>query len=248
PQARLARVGRARGAGVDRAGRGRHDRPAGRPSSQARRPGAAHRTDQRRPRDHARGTGRAPAPRARGYRGRRVKRTAARRPARKPRRKPRAAAPQAPRDADPLAGLALRPLLERYCELAGVKQAALGPHHADPPSSDPEAVEPTLPVRDGTIKRRATRLAVHPVGRLVARVVLRAGAGVEEAVVETDVYDLSAGAPVGADLAAAFRELEAGRVPPADPAGAGAATVPAREAGELLRSEEHTSELQSPCN
>src|SRR5205823_9916372 len=169
-------------------------------------------------------------------------------------------------DADPLAGSALRPLLERYCELAGVKRAALGPDHtelklppaerpffrdrervsaafsldalgrdpdaeivvlgspfvsqvveairaraarlslgliapADPPSSDPEAVEPTLPVRDGTIKRRATRLAVHPVGRLVARVVLRAGAGVEEAVVETDVSDLSAGAPVGADLA-----------------------------------------------
>ncbi|PYP51603.1 MAG: hypothetical protein DMD45_07635 [Gemmatimonadetes bacterium] len=229
-----------------------------------------------------------------------MKRTAARRPARKPRRKPPAAAPQAPRDADPLAGSALRPLLERYCELAGVKQAALGPDHAElrlpsaerpffrdrdrlrvafsldalerdpdaeiavlgspfvsqvveairaraarlslgliapaaPPSSDPEAVEPTLPVRDGTIKRRATRLAVHPVGRLVARVVLRAGAGVEEAVVETDVYDLSAGAPVGADLAAAFLELEAGRVPPADPAGAGAAAVPAREAGELLR-------------
>ena len=69
-----------------------------------------------------------------------MKRTAARRPARKPRRKPRAAAPQAPRDADPLAGSALRPLLERYCELAGVKQAALGPDHAElrlPPAERP---------------------------------------------------------------------------------------------------------------
>src|SRR5206468_8591939 len=98
-----------------------------------------------------------------------------------------------------------------------------------------EAVELPIPVRDGVAKPGATRLAVHPVGRLAARVVLRAGAGVEEAVVETDVYDLSAGVPVGADLAAAFLELEAGRVPPADPAGAGAAAVPAREAGELLR-------------
>src|SRR5207253_6167405 len=181
------------------------------------------------------------------------------RPTRKPRRKPRAAAPQAPGDVDPLAGSALRPLLERYCKLAGVKQAALGPDHtelklppaerpffrdrervsvafsldalerdpeaeiavlgspflsqvveairaraarlslgliapADLPSSDPRGAEPTIPVRDGTVTRRATRVAVHPVGRLVARVVLRAGAGVEEAVVETDVYDLSAGA------------------------------------------------------
>src|SRR5205807_1618118 len=253
-------------------------------------PRPPHRPDQSRPRDHARGTGRAPAPRARGYRGRRMKRKPRRKPQRKPRPASQATAHQAVSYADPLAGSALRPLLERYCELAGVKQAALGPDHAelrlppaerpffrdrerlrvafsldalerdpdaeiavlgspfvsqlveairgraarlslgliapvDPPSSDPQGVEPTLPVRDGVVKRRVTRLAVHPVGRLVARVVLRAGAGVEEAVVETDVYDLSAGAPVGADLAAAFRELEAGRVPPADPAGAGAATV-----------------------
>src|SRR5205807_1848427 len=106
---------------------------------------------------------------------------------------------------------------------------------ADLPSSDPRGAEPTIPVRDGTVTRRATRVAVHPVGRLVARVVLRAGAGVEEAVVETDVYDLSAGAPVGADVAAAFRELEAGRVEPADPTVAAAAPVPAREPGELLQ-------------
>src|SRR2546426_9008651 len=75
------------------------------------------------------------------------------------------------------------------------------------------------PVRDGTAQPATTKLALHPVGRLVARVVLRAGAGVEEAVVESDVYDLSAGAKLGDDLAGAFG-----------------------------RSEEHTSELQSPCN
>src|SRR3989440_524170 len=210
-------------------------------------------------------------------------------------------------DADPLAGSALRPLLERYCELAGVKRAALGPDHTElklPPAERPffrdgervsvafsldalerdpdaeiavlgspfvsqvveairargarlslgliapessassplsrrargdEAVELPIPVRDGVAKPGATRLAVHPVGRLAARVVLRAGAGVEEAVVETDVYDLSAGVPVDADVAAAFRALEVGRVEPVDPSAAAAAPVPAREPGELLQ-------------
>jgi hypothetical protein len=229
-----------------------------------------------------------------------VKRKAARKPARPSRRKPRAAAPQTPREVDPLAGSALRPLLDRYCKLAGVKQSALGPDHTelklppaerpffrdrervsvafsldalerDPeadiavpgspllsqvveairargarlslgliapagsPSSDEQGAEPVIAVRDGKVKRRATRQAVHPVGRLTARVVLRAGAGVEEAVVESDVYDLAAGAPVGAEVAALFRELEAGRVAPADPASVAAASVPAREPGELLQ-------------
>ena len=229
-----------------------------------------------------------------------MKRKAARKPARPSRRKPRAAAPQTPREVDPLAGSALRPLLDRYCKLAGVKQSALGPDHTelklppaerpffrdrervsvafsldalerDPeadiavpgspllsqvveairargarlslgliapagsPSSDEQGAEPVIAVRDGKVKRRATRQAVHPVGRLTARVVLRAGAGVEEAVVESDVYDLAAGAPVGAEVAALFRELEAGRVAPADPASVAAASVPAREPGELLQ-------------
>jgi len=242
-----------------------------------------------------------------------VKRKAAPKRRGKPRTTAREA-PRIPRDADPLAGSALRPLLERYCALAGVKRTALGPDHTelklppaerpffrdrervsvafsldalerDPeaeiavpgspflsqvveairargarlslgliapagsPASDPSSppvplslrergndrVELAIPVRDGVAKPAATRLAVHPVGRLAARVVLRAGAGVEEAVVETDVYDLAAGAPVGAEVAAAFRELEAGRVAPADPASVAAAPVPEREPGELLQ-------------
>ena len=202
-------------------------------------------------------------------------------------------------DADPLADARIRPLLERYCGLARVKQAALGPDHSelripqaerpffrdraslrvafsldalerDPdaeiavlgspflsqlieairaraarlslgliaPSavSDPTRVELTIPVRDGTANRTALRVAVHPVGRLVARVVLRAGGGVEEAVVESDVYDLSAGTKLDDDLAAAFRDLEAGRIDPADASvAAGVALVPAREPADLLR-------------
>src|SRR5213083_830360 len=211
-------------------------------------------------------------------------------------------------DADPLADARIRPLLERYCGLAGVKQAALGSDHVklslpqaeqpffrdrerlsvafsldalerDPdaeiavlgspflsqlieairtraarlslgliaPSSTPVPLSPRetgdhggvdlpIPVRDGTVQSSKAKLAVHPVGRLVARVVLRAGAGVEEAVVESDVYDLAAGARLSDDLAGAFRDLEAGRVEPADPADAGKApAVPAREPGDLLR-------------
>lgn len=78
-------------------------------------------------------------------------------------------------------------------------------------------VELTVPVRDGNALRGKMRSAVHPVGRLVARVVLRAGGAVEEAVVESDVYDLSTGAPVARDVADGFRDLEAGRTEPADP-------------------------------
>jgi len=203
-------------------------------------------------------------------------------------------------DAEPLADSGLRPLLERYCRLAGVKRAALGPDHAElsvPPGErpffrdraslrvafsldalegdpdaeiavlgspflaqlieairargarrslgliapalstpgDPRDVELTIPVRDGTARPGAARSAVHPVGRLSARVVLRAGAGVEEAVVESDVYDLSAGVKVSDDLAAAFRDLEAGRGAPADPSvAADAAGIAAREPAELL--------------
>jgi len=201
-------------------------------------------------------------------------------------------------DTDPLADPRIRPVLERYCRLAGVKRAALGTDHyelslpqaeraffrdrqslrvafsldalaGDPNAeiavlgspfltqlleairargarlslgliapavpSDPAGVELAIPVRDGTAQRPATRLAVHPVGRLIARVVLRAGAGVEEAVVESDVYDLSAGARLGDELAGLFRDLETGRVGPADPSLAAAAPVPQREAAELLR-------------
>src|SRR2546430_11815407 len=105
----------------------------------------------------------------------------------------------------------------------------------DLPERGNEAVELPIPVRDGVAKPGAKRLAVHPVGRLAARVVRRAGAGVEEAVVETDVCDLSADGAVDADVAAAFRALEAGRVEPVDPSAAAAAPVPAREPGELLQ-------------
>ncbi|MGH8699309.1 MAG: hypothetical protein ACREVS_22685, partial [Burkholderiales bacterium] len=101
---------------------------------------------------------------------------------------------------------------------------------------DPAAIELGIPVRDGTARRTATRVAVHPVGRLTARVVVRAGAGVEEVVVESDLHDLSSGACLDHDLARLFRDLEAGKVRPADRSAAEvAASVALREPAELLR-------------
>ena len=211
-------------------------------------------------------------------------------------------------EADPLADARIRPLLERYCMLAGIKKTALGPDHSRltlpqgeraffrdrerlsvafslaalerapdaeiavlgspfvsqlieairtraarlslgliAPSSSPvplsrrertddSEVPLPIPVRNGTCTLSTARVALHPVGRLVARVVLRAGAGVEEAVVESDIYDLSAGAKVSDDLVAPFQDLEAGRTEPAAPSEAAKTPrVPAREPAELLR-------------
>ncbi|HEX4575240.1 MAG TPA: hypothetical protein VH158_08915, partial [Gemmatimonadales bacterium] len=228
------------------------------------------------------------------------RRPVARKAPRKPRPQRAPPATEAVRQPDPLADARLRPLVERYCRLAGVKRAALGADHYElalpkaervffrdraslrvafslaalerdpdaeiavlgspfltqlldairaraarlslglipppPGAGDPTSVALAFPVRDGTAGPGAVRLAAHPVGRLIARVVLRAGAGVEEAVVESDVYDLAAGARVEPDLAALFHELEAGRVEPADPAvGAAATPVPPREPADLLK-------------
>src|SRR2546425_12613376 len=90
-----------------------------------------------------------------------------------------------------------------------------------PVAAESQEVVPStdLPVsvKDGTAQRRKAGLAAHPIGRLVARVVLRAGAAVEEAVVESDVFDLSTGTRVGDEVASLFQDLEAQRVAPPAP-------------------------------
>ena len=97
-------------------------------------------------------------------------------------------------------------------------------------------VELSVPVRDGKALLGKTRSAVHPVGRLMARVVLRAGGAVEEAVVESDVYDFSAGGPVARDVADRFHDLEAGRIEPAEASlGEKTKTVAARAPEDLIR-------------
>ena len=226
-------------------------------------------------------------------------------PKRKPRSKPTAPppAPQAAGDTDPLADARIRPLVERYCDLAGVKLLDKGAHLRElklPPAErahfqgrdslrlafsldalelNPDAeiavlgspfftylieairtragrlslgmipppvaaesqdiapsVAPPVPVRDGTAQQSSAGLATHPIGRLVARVVLRAGAAVEEAVIESDVFDLSTGTRTSDEVAGLFQDLEANRVKPAAAAAVpDAAPVPAREPDELLK-------------
>src|SRR5437667_345382 len=206
-----------------------------------------------------------------------------RKPRRHARAQPAAPARDVDRDAEPLADSGLRPLLERYCRLAAVKQAALGPDHAElsvppaerpffrdraslrvafsldalerdpdaeiavlgspflsqlieairargarlslgliapalPTPSDPGDVELTIPVRDGTARLGTTRSAVHPVGRLSARGVLRAGAGGEGAGVGRDAPHLSAGARQTQHPDAASPDPDAGPDPAPDPA------------------------------
>ena len=218
--------------------------------------------------------------------------------------KPRAAtAPPAP-DADPLADARIRPLVERYCDLAGVKlldkgadlrelklplaerahfqgraslrlalsldalernpdaeiaalgspflthlieairtragRLSLGMIPPPPVAADDEdvapSVAPPVPVRDGKARQSSVGLAAHPIGRLVARIVLRAGAAVEEAVVESDVFDLSTGTRSSDAVAGLFEDLETRRVKPAAASAIpDADQVPAREAKELLR-------------
>ena len=107
---------------------------------------------------------------------------------------------------------------------------------ASPPATHRTQVALSVPVRDGKAMPGKARSAVHPVGRLIARVVLRAGAMVEEAVVEGDVCDLSSGAPVARDVAELFHQLEARRIEPGDPSiVAKTKAVAARRPEDLLR-------------
>jgi hypothetical protein len=228
-----------------------------------------------------------------------------RKPQPKPQRKPKrpAPAPPAAGEADPLADARIRPFVERYCDLAGVKLldkgadlrelklppaerahfqgreslrlalsldalerspdaeiAVLGspflthlieairtragrlslgmipPPVAEDSQDVASSEAPPVPVREGTARQRKVGLAAHPIGRLVARVVLRAGAAVEEAVVESDVFDLSTGTRSSDDVAGLFQDLEARRVKPAAAAVIpDAGQVPPREPDELLR-------------
>ncbi|PYO90646.1 MAG: hypothetical protein DMD66_02065 [Gemmatimonadetes bacterium] len=94
----------------------------------------------------------------------------------------------------------------------------------------------TVPVRDGTARRRKSALATHTVGRLLARIVLRAGAVVEETVIESAVIDLATGARADDQVTALFADLEARRIAPADPGDVPDATaVPARAPAEILQ-------------
>jgi hypothetical protein len=218
------------------------------------------------------------------------------------RRKPQPKAKR-PAPAEPLADAPLRPFVERYCDLAGVKLVDKGAELRElkipvaervhfqgraslrlalslealertpdaeiavlgspflthlieairtragrlslgmippPAAADDEevaaSVAPPVPVRNGAARQKSVGLAAHPIGRLVARVVLRAGAAVEEVVVESEVFDLSSGTRSSDAVAGLFQDLEARRMKPAAASAIPDADhVPPREPDELLK-------------
>jgi hypothetical protein len=94
----------------------------------------------------------------------------------------------------------------------------------------------TIPIRDATARRRKSALATHTVGRLLARIVLRAGPVVEETVMESAVIDLATGARADDQVTAQFADLEARRIKPADSGDVpDAVSVPARPPAEMLQ-------------
>lgn len=90
-------------------------------------------------------------------------------------------------------------------------------------SADPQAAPLMVPVVNGSAKDPVVRLARNPVGRLVARVLIRAGATVEEHLVEGGTYDLATGAIVAKHLAECCVALEEGRATAAGDDAAGEA-------------------------
>ena len=102
-------------------------------------------------------------------------------------------------------------------------------------SADPQAAPLMVPVTNGSAGEPVVRLARHPVGRLLARILVRAGATVEEHLMEGSVYDLSTGAPVANELAACCAALEAnGAAPARDDAAADVSRLRRRPLQELL--------------
>ena len=60
-----------------------------------------------------------------------------------------------------------------------------------PGGDDSEPADFPVAVRNGTVRRPKVKRSRHPIGRLLARVVIRAGAAVEEHLVESGLFDLA---------------------------------------------------------
>ena len=135
-----------------------------------------------------------------------------------------------------LGGPFLGALLEAIRTRAGrLSLGTISPEDAGGRRRTPDT-ELTVPIRNGTARRRKSALATHTVGRLLARVVLRAGAVVEESVIQSAVIDLATGVRADDQVTALFAELEARRIAPADPGDLpDAVPVPARPPAEMLQ-------------
>jgi hypothetical protein len=80
------------------------------------------------------------------------------------------------------------------------------------PSSRPDATaaELSILVRNAAVEKPRVRVARHPVGRLLARVLIRAGASVEEHLGEGAFFDLATGTPLPPDAAESCAAAEQG--------------------------------------
>jgi hypothetical protein len=105
------------------------------------------------------------------------------------------------------------------------------------PSSSPDDATTRLavPVRNATAGRSSAQVARHPVGRLLARVLIRAGSSVEEHFVEGGFFDLATGAPLPRHVSEICAAAEQGVPTPAvSDAKRPAKLAPARPLGELV--------------
>jgi hypothetical protein len=79
-------------------------------------------------------------------------------------------------------------------------------------SVDGDATPPlAVPVRNATVGAPTVRVARHPIGRLLARVLIRAGASVEEHLVESKFFDLATGTALPHDAAELCIAVEQGK-------------------------------------
>jgi hypothetical protein len=72
-----------------------------------------------------------------------------------------------------------------------------------PPTLSPaaEAAQLDIPIHAATPSLPEVTTAIHPVGRLLVRVLVRAGAAAEELLVESALFDLAAGRPLDPAIA-----------------------------------------------
>jgi hypothetical protein len=89
---------------------------------------------------------------------------------------------------------------------------SLGLVGASSSPDDTDAPRVAVPVRNATVGTPSVRVARHPVGRLLARVLIRAGASVEEHLVESSYFDLATGTPLPANAAETCVAVEKGRL------------------------------------
>ncbi len=103
-------------------------------------------------------------------------------------------------------------------------------------SPDGTAAQLDISVRRATTGRATVSQAIHPLGRLIARVAIKSGGMVTEHIVESGVFDLGLGARVPDDVAELCGALARGATVAAPDDGAGAAQrVATRPPDEIIR-------------